>query len=161
MGSANHRSVLRSTVRATNPDRGIERRQFIRTAAGGTAGIVLGAACKTTTTTEARVTVLTQPPPSSVGDTTATVPDTVAPPATKDNANSLGTVWRLSSRNQRSPCAACKAHAAHRYFVSDAAAEAGRAHAGCACEIRAQQITMGQLGEWFAEGDEVFDDRWT
>jgi len=75
--------------------------------------------------------------------------------------NAEATVWRLSTRNQRAPCGACKAHAAHRFFVSDVAAEAGRAHAGCTCEIRAQRTTVGNFQTMFTDGDEVFDDRWT
>lgn len=155
--------VSRSTVRATKQGRTIERRQFIRTAAGGTAGIVLGA-CKTTTNTDTSVSIITEPP-TTVADTsggTTTLPDTIAPSTTDGTFNSLeATVWRLSTRNQRSACAACKAHSAHRYFASEAAAEADRAHAGCSCEIRGQRTTTGQVQEWFGEGGEVFDDRWT
>jgi hypothetical protein len=101
--------------------------------------------------------------PDTSGGTTTTLPvATTEPPTTTDPDNNLpATVWRLSTRNQRAPCAACKAHAAHRYFTTDAAAEAGRAHSGCVCTIRAQPTTVGQLQAWFAEGIEVHDDRWT
>lgn len=126
-------------------------------------GTVVTAGCDTKTNTVTRVTD-TQPP-TSVTDTGAatTLPiDTIAPATTDGSFNNLeATVWRLSTRNQRSPCTACKAHAAHRYFVSEAAADADRAHAGCYCEIRGQTTTVGQVQEWFGEGGEVFDDRWT
>lgn len=121
------------------------------------------AACKTTTNTATRVTILTQPPTSAADTTATTLPvDTSAPATTDGEANNVvATVWRLSTRNQRTPCGACKAHAAHRYFSSPEAAEAGRAHAGCSCEVREQRTTVGQFQDWFAEGDQVFDDRWT
>ncbi|MEQ1874609.1 MAG: hypothetical protein ABL953_12870 [Ilumatobacteraceae bacterium] len=119
-------------------------------------------ACKTTTNTDTSVSIITQPATSVVDTTAATVAiDTIAPSTTDGTFNSLdATVWRLSTRNQRSACAACKAHAAHRYFVSAAAADADRAHAGCSCETREQRTTTGQVQEWFGEGGEVYDDRW-
>lgn len=147
-------------MRATNQIPAIRRRAFIRTTAGGAAGVVLGA-CKTETNTVTRVTLLTQPP-TSVADTAPTLPvDTTAPTTTDDASNTIVTVWRLSTRNQRSPCGACKAHAAHRFFSSAEAAEAGRAHAGCSCEVREQRTTFAQFQDWFAEGDQIFDDRRT
>jgi hypothetical protein len=99
----------------------------------------------------------------TTGGTTATLPvaTTESPTTTDPDSNLPAAVWRLSTRNQRAPCAACKAHAAHRYFTTDVAAEAGRAHAGCVCAIREQPTTVGQLQEWFTEGIEVHDDRWT
>ena len=152
-------SVSRSTVRSTNTEPAVKRRQFIRTAAGSTATLL--AACKSTSNNPG-VAVVTQGQ-TTVADTAATLPaDTVAPTTTDSAANNAeATVWRLSTRNQRAPCAACKAHAAHRLFVSDASADAGRAHAGCACEVRAQRTTVGQMQVWFGEGAQAFDDRWT
>lgn len=147
-------------MRATNQQRIIKRRAFIRTTAGSTAGLVLAAGCKSGKT----VTRATpNQPTTSVADETSTPPtDTIAPTTTDGTANSAtATVWRLSTRNQRSPCGACKAHSAHRFFSSADAAEAGRAHAGCICEVREQPTTVGQLQNWFADGDQVFDDRWT
>lgn len=161
--------VLRSRIGSTNSDRSVERRQFIRTAAGSAAGIVLGGpplltAC---TSTDSGVSVVSgrhevTTVPQTTGSTATTLPaDTTAPPTTSGIDNNVAaTVWRLSTRNQRAACAACKAHAAHRYFASDAFADAGRAHAGCSCEIREQPTTVGQLQTWFAADDEVFDDRW-
>ncbi len=125
-------------------------------------GPTLLSACKTTTKTDARVTILTQPRPTTADDTASTLPDTIAPPTTDGTFNnSEATMWRLSTRNQHSPCSACKGHAAHRYFATEEAADADRAHAGCSCEIREQRTTTGQVQEWFGEGGEVFDDRWT
>ena len=124
------------------------------------------AGCKTTTNTGAGATILTQPPTSGADTNSggaSTLPvDTIAPPTTDGRNNSAeAIVWRLSTRNQRSPCAACKAHAAHRFFVSDVTADGGRAHAGCSCQVRAQRTTVGEFQTMFAEGDAVFDDRWT
>lgn len=71
------------------------------------------------------------------------------------------TVFRLSTREQKAPCAACRAHAAHRYFVTAEAADAGRAHAGCSCAIREQRVESAQLEHWFADDRGVHDARWT
>lgn len=69
-------------------------------------------------------------------------------------------MWRFSTRNQRAPCTACKAHAAHRYYVSAEAADANRAHRGCTCEIREQAVTQLQYDSWFTvAGRNVYDDR--
>ena len=155
-------------VRGTDTDRGLQRRQFIRTAAGSTAGFVLGgsallAAC---TPSDEETGVGTR----DTTDTTAVPPRTTSKGATETGATTdppitgspaTATVWRLSTRNQRAPCTACKAHAAHRYFTSSQAADGGRAHPGCSCEVREQQTTATQLETWFAAGNtEVFDDRW-
>lgn len=154
---------------STNSNRGVERRQFIRTAAGSAVGIVLGgppllSAC---TSTDPGVSVVTDRheattvPSTTSSMTTAPPPDSTAPPTTSGiDGSAAATVWRLSTRNQRAACAACKAHAAHRYFASDVLADAGRAHAGCSCEIRDQTTTVGQLQTWFATNNELFDDRW-
>jgi hypothetical protein len=118
-----------------------ERRRFLGSAAAGAAGLAL-AACGSGT--------------KSFGK------DTQKPSGTATTLPSKADlrVWRLSTRNQRAPCTACKAHAAHRYYTSAEAAGANRAHPGCTCEIREQAVTQLQYDAWFSvTGRAVFDDR--
>jgi hypothetical protein len=117
------------------------RRRFLGSAAAGVAGLAF-AACGSGTKSFGKDT----PKPSGTATTTP--------------SNADIRVWRLSTRNQRSPCTACKAHAAHRYYTSAEAAGANRAHRGCTCEIREQPVTQLQYDAWFTvPGREVYDDR--
>ena len=128
----------------------LNRRQFIRTATGSAAGIVLGPVVLASCTSDAGVT--------TTASTRATGATTTSAPSTSSTAEAV--VWRLSTRNQRAPCKACKAHAAHRYFASSDAAAVGRAHKGCTCAVREQSTTATQFDAWFTStGSVVFDDR--
>lgn len=81
-----------------------------------------------------------------------------------DPASALGgrakkkVVYRLSSRGHHA-CKACKAHAANRFYKTQAAAEADRAHAGCGCKIVEQRIKPRLVKRYFKRGD-VYDLRW-
>lgn len=67
-------------------------------------------------------------------------------------------VFRLSSHGRRC-CGACKAHAANRFYRTEAAADADRAHAGCNCAIVSQRIKRRLAKRYFKRAD-VFDLRW-
>jgi hypothetical protein len=119
---------------------------------------VLGPAVLASCTSDAGVTtsVSTQAT-GSTGSTSATTQQT-QPTGTGGTAEAI--VWRLSTRNQRAPCKACKAHAAHKYFASHQVATAARAHPGCTCDVLEQPTTATQYEAWFTTtGSEVFDDR--
>lgn len=66
--------------------------------------------------------------------------------------------YRLSSRGCRA-CTACKAHAANRYYRTQEAADADRAHAGCNCKIVSQRIKRRLAKRYFKRGD-MYDLRW-
>ena len=112
-----------------------ERRQLLRTAARGAAGVVFGSAA-----------IL-----DSIGASAASraTPAAGAP------------VYRLSTRSSRAACAACRAHAANRYYRSADAADAGRAHPGCSCQVLSHEVDKVQYDAWFAdESRVVHDGRW-
>jgi hypothetical protein len=67
-------------------------------------------------------------------------------------------VYRLSSRGC-SACHACKAHAANRYYRTQEAADADRAHVGCHCKIVSQRIPR-RLAKRYFKGRDVYDVRW-
>lgn len=55
-----------------------------------------------------------------------------------------GVVYRLRATD-RCSCRACHGHAAHKLFATRAAADRGRSHTGCQCEIvRAKRIPKHQ-----------------
>lgn len=103
------------------------------------------------------------PAPSSGG---AVVPTSEAIDPTTSTAQPVASTpasvaYRLSTRNRRAHCNACKAHAAHRYFATAEAAAASRAHAGCTCAVVANPVAPQQLETWFiATANDTFDDRW-
>jgi hypothetical protein len=66
-------------------------------------------------------------------------------------------VFRLSTHGRRT-CKACKAHAANRFYRTQEAADADRAHAGCNCAIVTQRIKRRLAKRYFEQGD-VFDPR--
>jgi hypothetical protein len=154
----------------------VARRRFIRTATGVLFG---GPAILAACTPDGDASVDTVEDPAATADTTdvpateapsTTVGDitTVAPATTTSEAATTApspvtaVVYRLSTRNQRSPCRACKAHAAHRYYATTEAADTGRAHSGCRCAIVQQQVAGESFHGWFESTDRaVFDDRWT
>jgi hypothetical protein len=128
-------------------------------ATAGVAGAGFVAACRrgsaTIGTTEPTATseppVLTDPP--SVTEPPESAPGTTAPPAST-------VVWRLSARGQRGRCRACRSHAAHRWFASAEAADAGRAHPGCHCAVRSESIDGAAFAALFGEsGTDTVDDR--
>ena len=134
----------------------MNRRQFIRTATGSAAGIVLGPVVLASCTSDAGV--KTSASTQATGSTGSTASTVTQPTGTGGTADAI--VWRLSTRNQRSPCKACKAHAAHKYFASSQVATSARAHPGCTCEVLEQPTTTAQYEAWFtATSSEVFDDR--
>jgi hypothetical protein len=69
-------------------------------------------------------------------------------------------VFRLSTRNHRAACAACRAHAANRIYRTAEAADAGRAHAGCSCRVLSHEIDTARYDTWFADDRAVHDSRW-
>lgn len=70
-------------------------------------------------------------------------------------------VYRLSTRNNRAACAACRAHGANRYYRSAEAADAGRAHPGCSCQVLSHDVARAQYDAWFADASRaVYDARW-
>jgi hypothetical protein len=53
-----------------------------------------------------------------------------------------------------SSCRACQSHAANKLFRTDAAAEIGRAHAGCNCTVAVgQSLSQGALDQIFQLSD--------
>lgn len=67
-------------------------------------------------------------------------------------------VYRLSTRNNRGACAACRAHGANRYYRSADAADAGRAHPGCSCQILSHDVDRSQYDTWFADATRAVHD---
>jgi hypothetical protein len=67
-------------------------------------------------------------------------------------------VFRLSTHGRRT-CKACKAHAANRFYRTQEAADADRAHVGCNCAIVTQRIKRRLAKRYFSQGN-VFDLRW-
>jgi hypothetical protein len=100
-----------------------------------------------------------------LGSRTGTDSDTSTRRSSSDSESSTSTgatavAFRLSTRNQRSPCGACKAHAAHRFYESSEAAEGDRAHPGCICEVVQQKVTEADIDKFFGDDERtVFDDR--
>jgi hypothetical protein len=152
---------------------GIARRRFIRTATGILfGGPAVLAACapdsRSATDTAANPsspTRGTDPAPteaSSTTESTGTAAPATTGPTTTTSSPTTAVVYRLSTRNQRAPCAACKAHAAHRFYATTDAAGGNRAHPGCRCAIVQQQIAAPSFAAWFDTANRVvFDDRWT
>jgi hypothetical protein len=135
-------------------ERSLERREFIGAATRTTAALLLGGSLGLACGDDSASVRATRS--DSAGPAAGTSPSGSTPPGVTDVA------FRLSTRRQHAPCNACKAHAAHRYFASAEAADSGRAHPGCTCDVLAQRVTSAQLDEWFVgPGRDVLDDRWT
>jgi hypothetical protein len=137
----------------------MERREFIGVATRAAVGVAVGGAAVLAGCTDDAPDVASRTSSTGSGGTTATsttgASTTSSGPVVRD-----AIVFRLSTRGPKAPCAACRAHAAHRHFATAEAADAGRAHPGCDCTIREQPVTSGQLEQWFAAGHDVHDDRW-
>lgn len=62
---------------------------------------------------------------------------------------SAGVVYRLSATD-RCSCVACQGHAKNKIFATRAAADHGRAHPGCQCEVvRSTALTSTQWRSLF------------
>ena len=136
------------------------RRQLLHTATGGAAAAVVIGTPFITGCGPSNDAAPAQASDGAVVPTNEAV-DSSASVAQSVVSTSAAVAYRLSTRNQRAPCKACKAHAAHRYFASAEAAAAGRAHAGCACAVVTNPVTAQQLETWFVTtASDTFDDRW-
>lgn len=136
----------------------MERREFIGVATRATVGVAFGGAAVLAGCTDDGPEVASR---TNTTGTTAATSTTAASTTSSGPAVRDAIVFRLSTRGQKAPCAACRAHAAHRHFATAEAADAGRAHPGCDCAIREQPVESGRLEQWFATGSDVHDDRWT
>jgi len=65
--------------------------------------------------------------------------------------------YKLSRRGHQS-CNACKQHAQNKLFLTQAAADANRAHAGCNCRIKPVSLPVVLHGQFFVNG-QVYDRR--
>lgn len=72
------------------------------------------------------------------------------------------TAYRLSTRNNRHACTACRKHAFFRSYRTAGAADGDRAHDGCNCRIVPQRIAVDAWKRMFGPHHRtVFDARWT
>jgi len=65
--------------------------------------------------------------------------------------------WQLSTRNVSGASNAAKRHAANKRFVSAAAADAGRAHAGDNSRVVSVDISPATWMLWFGSGADATD----
>ncbi len=138
----------------------MERREFLGTTARFGAGLTLAGALAACVRDDATTGGTASAPPSSSSSSTtaeSTTPASTTPATPEPTLDAVA--YRLSTRNVRTACGACKAHAAHRWFATSEAADRHRAHAGCHCAVVAQRVASAQVAAWFAGRDE-YDDRW-
>jgi len=89
----------------------------------------------------------------NTGASALDVPGDVGDPAQKKVV-----AYKLSRRGHKS-CNACKQHAQHKVFLTQADAEANRAHAGCNCRIKPIGVPGDLHRQYFIKGP-VYDSRW-
>jgi hypothetical protein len=89
-------------------------------------------------------------------------------PGTQVNVFRLSPVPRGQRAKRNICCNACHLHSQNRFYATEAAANADRAHKGCDCAIIVERISQAQFNKIFpvimvrglAQRRLVFDQRW-